>query len=559
MLKNTTTENGSAAYNWVYKNNVQLSMVEDVVQFYFQCIIGNKNDYNMLCQKYDDLFYKSMKNNDFKYVIKLCLQTRDIQDGKGLYEITYSMLETIVYYAYETKCLSKKVVFKIFKNMVRQRKGKPRPYGSWKDMKYFLCTFLDPSKFNYKFTKKCRHEIAKELIRKTYVVQMIKDRKNMSVSKSISLCGKWLPRESSKKFGHIGKLIAKQYHDVVFKTRVPDTEKFKTYRELIVKFNKYLDTTQIHMNTGEWSLINFNNVTSLTLLKSKRAFLNHKNINSDDRYICKENLTRYLNHKLETCGYLQVGNEIMPHRLVKSVILNPDNEEIKLLNMQWNGIVEHLTKNKNHFMKYCIPCIDVSPSMCCDDAVPLHCAIGMGLLCADVSHYNKAFTFSSHPTWFDFDSSSTFVEKVNQIKNGGWGSSTNIYALFMNVLEACQQANVSNDHLKEHSLIIFSDMQFDACDDNYTLDNDVFKHIKVKYQKCGYDDIPFLIFWNLRTTDNFPSIESTPNMLKLSGNSVSLLSILMDVELKELRSLSNWNIIQKILDNPRYNIVDHLL
>ena len=102
-------------------------------------------------------------------------------------------------------------------------------------------------------------------------------------------------------------------------------------------------------------------------------------------------------------------------------------------------------------------------------------------------------------------------------------------------------------------------MQFDACDDNCALDNDVFKHIKTEYRNSGYDDIPFLIFWNLRKTDNFPSIETTPNMLKLSGNSASLLSILMDVELEELRRLSNWNIIQKILDNPRYNIVDHLL
>jgi len=557
MLKTTTTENGSAAYNWVCNNSVQSSMVENLVQFYFQCIIGNKNDYNILCQKYDDLFCQSMKNNNFKYVIKLCLQTRDIQDGKGLYEITYSMLETIVYHVYEKECLSKKVLFKILKNMVRERSGKPRPYGSWKDMKYFLCNFLDPFNTKFKYTKTPRHEIAKELIRKTYVVQMIKDRKNMSVSKSISLCGKWLPRESSKKFGHIGKLIAKQYHDIVFRTRASDLEKFKTYRELIVKFNKYLDTTQIHMNSGEWGLINFNKVTSLTLLKSKRAFLNHKNIDSDDRYICKENLTRYLNHKLETGGYLQVGNEIMPHRLVKSVIMNPDSEEIKILNMQWNGIVEHLMKNKNHFMKYCIPCIDVSPSMCCEDAVPLHCAIGMGLLCADVSHYNKAFTFSSHPTWFEFDGSSTFVEKVRQIRNGEWGNSTNIYALFMKVLESCQQANVSNDLLKDHSLIIFSDMQFDACEDS--LNNDVFKHIKSEYRNRGYDDIPFLIFWNLRKTDNFPSIETTPNMLKLSGNSASLLSILMNVELEELRTLSNWNLIQKILDNPRYNIVDHLI
>jgi hypothetical protein len=131
----------------------------------------------------------------------------------------------------------------------------------------------------------------------------------------------------------------------------------------------------------------------------------------------------------------------------------------------------------------------------------------------------------------------------------------------MKVLKACQEANVSNEHLKEHSLIIFSDMQFDAHGENCTLDNDndIFKYIQKEYQKSGYDEIPFLIFWNLRKTTKLPTIETSKNMLKLSGNATTLLSVLMDTELEDIRHLSNWNLVKKILDNPRYNIVDHLL
>jgi|TARA_B110000114_G_scaffold185802_1_gene235046 hypothetical protein len=560
MLKIASNENNSALHGEVNKENLN----ECFVQFYFQCIIGNKNNYKSISNRYDELFQQAVINDDYKYVIKLYLQARDIHEGKGLCEITHLMLETITYYVYEKETLSKRVYFKILKNLVCFHKRKPRPYGSWKDLKYFIEIFLKPHNvFNskYNFFKTTRREIAKEIIQKLYIVQMIKDRKNMSISKPISLCGKWLPRESSKKFGWLGKMIARQYHDTVFKLNNRSKDIFKQYRELIVRFNCYLDTTQIHMTIGEWGKINFHNVTSLTLLKSKQAFLNHKNFDKQDRRLCKNNIRIFLNEKLATCGSLQIDNNIMPHTLVRNAMMNPVDEEIKILNMQWNGIIDNLMENKNHFMKFCIPCIDVSPSMYQENPVPLHCAIGMGLLCTEVSHYNRAFTFSSNPTWFNFVHCDNFVDKVLQIKNEDWGSSTNIFSLFMKVLKACQEANVSNEHLKEHSLIIFSDIQFDAQGENCTLDNDndIFKYIQKEYQKSGYDEIPFLIFWNLRKTTKLPTIETSKNMLKLSGNATTLLSVLMDTELEDIRHLSNWNLVKKILDNPRYNIVDHLL
>lgn len=559
----TTTENGSAAYHWLDKN-----MNESIVQFYFQCVIGNKNDHQSIVDKYDELFQRSLKyskqpeNFDkrfLKYMIKLCLQTRDIQYGKGLCKIAYLMLETIAYYVYEKKCISKKVFLKLLKTIVKEPKRKEKHYGSWKDLKYFLHIFLNPQESKYEFTRKSRYEIATQIINKIYIHQMIKDRKRMSVSKPISLCGKWLPRESSKKFGYIGRMIAKQYHNNVIMTRISNTEKFKKYRILIEKFNSYLDTTQTYMNQSQWSHIDFETVTNGTLLKYKKAFLNHKNIKTNDRQICKYNFTKFLNDKMNTTNVLRVTNNILPHDLVKQAIVSQNVEELNLLNMQWNGLVENLLKNKTHFMKFCIPCIDVSPSMYQNNATPLHSAIGMGLLCTEVSNYNKAFTFSTEPTWFNFNQASSFVDKVQKIKDGDWGSSTNIFALFMKILKACQERNISNEHLSEHSLIVFSDMQFDVCNNATTEPyNDTFKQIRDEYQKYGYTNVPFLIFWNLRKTDNFPSIEKTPNMLKLSGSSASLLSILMDTRLQDLKQMSNWNIVQNILDNHRYNLLDHL-
>ena len=55
------------------------------------------------------------------YVIKLCLQNRDIKHGKGLTETTYMMLNTIVYYCYEKEVFPEGTVIKILKSFVENK------------------------------------------------------------------------------------------------------------------------------------------------------------------------------------------------------------------------------------------------------------------------------------------------------------------------------------------------------------------------------------------------------------------------------------------------------
>ena len=82
--------------------------------------------------------------------------------------------------------------------------------GSWKDLKMYL-HFLINSKtfcFNNKYELICQH------IEKIYIPEMIQDRKNIGIGENISLCGKWLPRESTK-YKWLARLIAKLYYQHV--------------------------------------------------------------------------------------------------------------------------------------------------------------------------------------------------------------------------------------------------------------------------------------------------------------------------------------------------------
>ena len=69
------------------------------------------------------------------------------------------------------------------------------------------------------------------------------------------------------------------------------------FRKLLSTLNKYLKTLQIYQTSGNWSEIDFNNVTSCSMRKQRKAFENQKNVDSEDRKTCAENFKAYV----ETC------------------------------------------------------------------------------------------------------------------------------------------------------------------------------------------------------------------------------------------------------------------
>lgn len=66
------------------------------------------------------------------------------------------------------------------------------------------------------------------------------------------------------------------------------------YRQLISKLNNKLNTVQIKQCSKEWSKIDFENVTSVTLNKNYKCFLNDKEIHDKDRVKCQENFKNFI-------------------------------------------------------------------------------------------------------------------------------------------------------------------------------------------------------------------------------------------------------------------------
>ena len=221
------------------------------------------------------------------------------------------------------------------------------PYGSWKDLKYFL---------NYHIPVNKRHELTIEFspiyngLISNIIGIIISQLKEDNNTKQKTLLAKWIPREKSKKFGWITGLLAMEYYkewmvnlNSVHQKTLAKRKCLTHFRQLISKMNKELKTTQIYQCGNNWKEINFDkNVTSITLRKQSKAFAgnskNNKRMN-EDRKLCRDNYLKYIEN-------IRCGNSIAKGERVSLVdfvrdgfrLLDFDQDNLierEILNAQW--------------------------------------------------------------------------------------------------------------------------------------------------------------------------------------------------------------------------------
>ena len=332
-----------------------------VLDFYLEAVL---DEHNMNMYSLRDKYMKLIKTKN-PYVLPLLAQTRDIINGKGLYNISYLMCECLLDCAFNN-IISITMFEKAFDRFFIFQDE--HPYGSYKDIKY-LCQYIR----DYSLIEiKIKTHIYEYLIYRYVKTQLSNDLH----SDKPSLLAKWLPRERSK-FGWLAKLIA----HICFSS-------FKEYRKTISKINIKLDTPQIHMCSGFWSDISFNKVSGTTLVKSHNAFESTKN---KDRALCAE----HFNHFISQSSFKL--SHIMPYQLVQQSINKHTN--VFTLDILWNNLIVSYP-----LLKPILPIIDMT-----------HNSIGMGLLLSELSEYNKVITFSHSIELLDLKHLS-FNEKINKIR-----------------------------------------------------------------------------------------------------------------------------------------------
>ena len=562
-LDNYTTtqfgENGHVEYGW--SNSIQ----EKIIQFSFQLIRASEEQVNFLSQILSDILRqlkfqiingtlpeKQIAKGYLSILYRMIGHTRDIIDGKGEYTLAYMMVYTWYGHFNELAKFALKCFFDLGDKSIHQ-------YGSWKDLKYF-CDYC----------KNRGEDKDSELIR--YAVKLINDQLRIDYTNyssgnyNISLAAKWAPREKSS-FSWLYEHLATDYFNQFITTAYTDDQKKKAilkckteYRKILSTINREIDTLQVKQCDKIWNSIDFNKVTSISLIKQKKAFLNIKNNgevrypDSNDRIFCAQNFNNHIQRAVK--GEVEMkGKRVSMADFTKQALqlLGRGNvSEINLINSQWR---DNATQTSS--LGKMIAMVDVSGSM---DGDPMHAAISLGIRIAEKSILgNRVMTFSSKPTWVNLDDSTDFISKVKIVRQAEWGMNTNFNAALEMILDAIIQNKMAPEDVQDMVLVILSDMQMDSgdkCDKKALYDT-----MEKKYADAGLRvhgapyKPPHILFWNLRITSGFPSLSNQPNVSMMSGFSPALLNLFCDQGLSALQSYTPWSQLNNMLDNLRYKIM----
>lgn len=550
-------ENGHAEYT--FSNNIS----EKIVQFSFQLTRTDGNQTEYLHNVLDNMITNLKNHPEKKFYLgilyKMIAHTRDIINGKGEYNLTYMMIYTWYFHYPDLAFFALDCLVDLGSNL--------HQYGSWKDIKYFC-----------KYCKERGHSIDHPLIQHSVKLinnKLKNDYENFLLKNNISLLAKWVPREKSS-FSWLYNELAMQYFSNYIKTsKTPQSFanavlKCKTdYRKMLSQLNKHLDTLQIKQCKNTWSEIDFNNVTSISLAKQKKALLNIKKDNkprhpeNEDRTICATNFKAHIlkGFKGETkIKGKRVGMEYFTEQALKLIddfTLTDNADSIKLemdlLNLQWKN-----NSQQTGPLDKVIAMVDVSGSM---DGDPLNAAIALGIRVAEKSLIGKRImTFSLEPSWVNLDGYDDFVSMVKIIKDSSWGLNTDFYKALDLILSSIVQQNLLPKDVEDMVLVIFSDMQIDSADDNYLT---FYENIREKYRDAGMGchgmpyNPPHILFWNLRSTKGFPTLSTQENTSMMSGFNPSLLNLFCDKGIDALKKCTPWSNLIECLQHERYKIMEN--
>jgi hypothetical protein len=204
--------------------------------------------------------------------------------------------------------------------------------------------------------------------------------------------------------------------------------------------------------------------------------------------------------------------------------------------------------------------VDVSGSMDSDNGYPKNTAIGLGIRIAENSKLgNRVMTFSSRPTWVNLENTPSFTERVDKVRTADWGYNTDFYAALSLVLKAASTAKLSADDVAKLTLVVLSDMQIDNAGDHTDA---LFARIKKEFEETGLRvcgapyPVPKLVFWNLRTTNGFPSTSTDKNSIMISGGSDAVLNDICEKGFEAINEINPWNMFVEIMNKERYKSLE---
>jgi len=346
---------------------------------------------------------------------KMVGYTRDIHEGKGEREISYTLLMSF----YE---VFPSLAIYIMHNFVSSKGGEPA-YGSWRDIPQ-LCDFLKNNSrqgYNHALIAEgiacMNRQLTKDMNVWKYAELSGKEKKCI-----LSNVAKWIPREGKQYswvFDKMASQWAETHYPYLLKTakatesgeslmRAHSKQRF-LYRKTVSKLNRALETPEIQMCNGQWKDIAMESVPLGTYLKHSPIFLN----NPSDTCPRINNMSITLHatqSQSPSMGYLVRRSISILEKLDQTLA---DTKEILYINKEWKKAMK---KMPCRAVRYMIPMVDVSSSMRerCSDTYTN--AIGMAILLGSHSSIqNRMIAMDSSATWIGWSDDADFITIVQTV------------------------------------------------------------------------------------------------------------------------------------------------
>ena len=341
------------------------------------------------------------------------------------------------------------------------------------------------------------------------------------------LAAKWTPRK-----GPVAEEIRK------FFGMTP-----KQYRKSLVGLTNVVETK---MCAKDWANINFSHVPSLAHARYKKAF--NRNTTKYAEYVAS--LVKGGDPKVKVNA-----GAVFPYDVLKGhiglYVRSWDKTELDLIQKQWEALPNFIGDAS------VLAIVDVSGSMSCpaggyaSNSVTscLDVAVSLGLYFADKNKgkFKDCFlTFSSRPQLMHLKGN--INQKIEQMVKSNWDMSTNLHGAFTKILETAVAGNVPQEEMPE-TLVIFSDMQFNACIHH---DDSAIQMIERKYKEHGYK-LPKVVFWNLNASyGNTPVSFDKSGVALVSGFSPALAKSILASNVEKFTPEA---VMMETLMQPKYQVL----
>lgn len=418
------------------------------------------------------------------------------------------------------------------------------------------------------------------------------------LSGTLSLAGKWLPSEGHSKDKKAG--VSKHFVHLFFpgvdltamflsKDPAVRTIALKKMNYGLLKLRKIktllnivLDTPQVKMCDGRWSQLMIEALSSLTMHKFSKAFLNEKkntilseaDAETGNRFPASQDRVECRQHTIEAaakgalngavlgitdladkiCACFRHGYGSSPWTYPRSSMrlastpwtVDPSKmstSERQIFNVQWQKALEEVQRiiqeakdkaladgtplEQLELFQNALMVVDVSGSMFGANVGTK--AVGLGIMGAQLSKVlDVIVTFSEDPMVIDFTDCVDIVDRFSKVLNSPWGYSTDadkVYQLVLKIAkDAASKAGTSDiSGFLPGAVCMLTDGQFNSMCENLT-DNTLLQRTQA-YLAEHAPGVPIWrsIFWNLNgNAPGFSATTGADNVQLVSGYSQTL-------------------------------------